>query len=68
MWELLRAALAKSGKTQERALAVPDAGGILLLGDSELHLLPAHFLHAEGNFHFYDPVSRILSPATSACR
>lgn len=23
-------------------------------------LLPAHFLHSEGNFHFYDPVSRIL--------
>lgn len=22
--------------------------------------LPAHFLHAEGNFQFYDPISKIL--------
>ena len=22
--------------------------------------VPAHFMHAEGNFHFYDPISRIL--------
>ncbi|MBS0426791.1 MAG: FprA family A-type flavoprotein [Proteobacteria bacterium] len=60
VWERFVPHFAKSGKTQERVLAVPDAGGILPLGDSELHLLPAHFLHAEGNFHFYDPVSRIL--------
>jgi flavorubredoxin len=30
------------------------------IGRSELIALPAHFLHAEGNFQFYDPVSRIL--------
>ena len=26
----------------------------------KLLALPAHFLHAEGNFQFYDPVSKIL--------
>jgi flavorubredoxin len=29
-------------------------------GRSELVALPAHFLHAEGNFQFYDPTSQIL--------
>jgi len=60
VWERFVPHFAKSGKTLERVVAVPDAGGRLRLGESELWLLPAHFLHAEGNFHFYDPVSRIL--------
>ena len=30
------------------------------VGRHELWALPAHFLHAEGNFQFWDPVSRIL--------
>jgi len=60
VWERFVPHFAKSGKTLERVLGVPDAGGRLPLGESELWLLPAHFLHAEGNFHFYDPVSRIL--------
>ena len=50
----------KSGKTDGRIVGVPDAGARLALGRSEIWLVPAHFLHAEGNFHFYDPVSRIL--------
>lgn len=60
VWERFVPHFAKSGKTLERVIAVPDAGGRLPLGESELWLLPAHFLHAEGNFHFYDPTSRIL--------
>jgi len=60
VWERFAPHFAKSGKTQERVLGVPDAGGRLPLGESELWLVPAHFLHSEGNFHFYDPVSRIL--------
>jgi flavorubredoxin len=47
-------------RTEGRILAVPDAGGLLPLGRGSLVLLPAHFLHSEGNFQFYDPVSRIL--------
>ena len=30
------------------------------IGRAELIALPAHFLHSEGNFQFYDPVSKIL--------
>ena len=44
----------------ERIISVPDEGGILPLGSSHLIVLPAHFLHSEGNFQFYDPVSKIL--------
>lgn len=60
VWERFVPHFAKSGKTADRVIAVADAGGRLPLGQSELWVLPAHFLHAEGNFHFYDPISRIL--------
>lgn len=60
IWERFAPHFTKSGKTEDRVVAVPDAGGKLALGRSELWLIPAHFMHAEGNFHFYDPVSRIL--------
>jgi flavorubredoxin len=32
----------------------------IAVGDSEIVALPAHFMHAEGNFQFWDPISRIL--------
>ena len=60
IWERFAPHFTKAGKTEGRVIGVPDAGGRLPLGQSELWLLPAHFLHAEGNFHFYDPVSQIL--------
>lgn len=60
VWERFVPHFTKAGKTQGRVLGVADAGGRLPLGRSELWLLPAHFLHAEGNFHFWDPASRIL--------
>ncbi len=60
LWERFTPYFTKAGKTDERVIGVPDGGGALPLGESELILLPAHFMHAEGNFHFYDPVSRIL--------
>lgn len=60
VWERFAPHFTKVGKTDGRVIGVPDAGGKLPLGQSELWLLPAHFLHSEGNFHFYDPVSRIL--------
>jgi len=47
-------------RTEGRILPIPDPGAILPLGESALHAVPAHFLHSEGNFQFYDPVSRIL--------
>jgi flavorubredoxin len=60
VWERFVPHFTKVGKTDGRVIGVADAGGRLPLGQSELWLLPAHFLHSEGNFQFYDPVSRIL--------
>jgi flavorubredoxin len=60
IWERFAPHFAKAGKTDNRVIGVGDGGGRLPLGESELWLLPAHFLHAEGNFQFWDPVSRIL--------
>ncbi|MFO0616359.1 MAG: MBL fold metallo-hydrolase [Polyangiaceae bacterium] len=45
---------------QSRLLPIPDEGMRMKLGQSELLILPAHFLHSPGNFHVYDPVSKIL--------
>ncbi len=64
LWERFAPHFCKPGKTQGRIEGLPDAGARLRLGDGDsrfaLWALPAHFLHAEGNFQFYDPVSKIL--------
>ena len=60
VWERFVPHFTKAGKLDNRLIAVPDEGTRLPLGRHELWVLPAHFLHSEGNFHFYDPVSRIL--------
>ncbi|MBV1776045.1 MBL fold metallo-hydrolase [Burkholderiaceae bacterium DAT-1] len=43
-----------------RIIGIPDEGMRMRLGKTEVLAIPAHFLHAEGNFQFYDPVSKIL--------
>uniref|UniRef100_A0A7C3SPL2 MBL fold metallo-hydrolase n=1 Tax=Thermofilum pendens TaxID=2269 RepID=A0A7C3SPL2_THEPE len=43
-----------------RVQEIPDEGGVVKLGASELRIIPAHFLHSPGNFQIYDPVSKIL--------
>jgi flavorubredoxin len=43
-----------------RIEGIPDEGMKIPLGASSLWALPAHFLHSEGNFQFYDPVAKIL--------
>jgi len=48
------------GKTQGRIIGLPDEGTLLPFGGVTFQILPAHFLHAEGNLQFFDPVSRIL--------
>jgi flavorubredoxin len=45
---------------EHRLLPIPDEGKTLRLGQTELELVPAHFLHSPGNFHVWDPTSRIL--------
>ena len=44
----------------ERIIGIPDPGVTLPLGECRISALPAHFIHAEGNFQFYDPVAKIL--------
>jgi flavorubredoxin len=44
----------------DRLRSIPDEGMIFDLEGSRLIALPAHFLHSEGNFHLYDPISKIL--------
>ena len=44
----------------ERLKSIPDEGAVLDLGGAKLLALPAHFLHSEGNFQLYDPISKIL--------
>ncbi len=44
----------------DRLKGVNDEGGIIKLGESELYIIPAHFMHSPGNLQVYDPVSKIL--------
>ena len=60
LWERFVPHFCKPGKTTGRVVGIPDRGMRIPIGQGELIALPAHFMHAEGNFQFYDPVSRIL--------
>ncbi len=60
LWERFIPHFTAVGKTRGRMISIPDPGMQLELGNISLLALPAHFLHAEGNFQFYDPVSKIL--------
>lgn len=44
----------------DRLRPIPDEGMVLPLGASPLVIVPAHFLHSEGNHQLYDPVAKIL--------
>ena len=48
------------GKTEGRIIPVPDEGTLVPFGRATFEIVPAHFLHAEGNFQFYDKISGIL--------
>ena len=41
-------------------ISIPDEGCDLRLDQLQLQFVPAHYLHASGNFHVYDPRARIL--------
>jgi len=60
VWERFVPHFCKPGKTTGRVVGIPDRGMRIRIGRNDLIALPAHFLHAEGNFQFYDPVSHIL--------
>jgi len=44
----------------KRIHPIPDRGQALVVGGTELKLIPAHFLHSPGNFQVWDPAARIL--------
>lgn len=82
IWDRFIPHFARGGKTGGRMIPVPDRGMNIQIGKSNIKAIPAHFLHSEGNFQFYDPVSKILfsgdmganlgngdynKPATSLC-
>ena len=48
------------GMNRIRYRAIPDEGGEIVIGRAKLMLVPAHYLHSSGNFHVYDPETRIL--------
>jgi flavorubredoxin len=48
------------GSAEGRIQGIPDQGMNIPLGSCTLKAIPAHFMHSEGNFQFYDPVSKIL--------
>ena len=60
LWERFIPHYTRPGKLEGRLFTIPDSGTNLDLGSVRLMALPAHFMHAEGNFSFYDPISKIL--------
>jgi flavorubredoxin len=44
----------------KRVKGIPDEGMEFTLNNKQLKVIPAHFLHSPGNFHLYDPTSKIL--------
>jgi flavorubredoxin len=60
LWERFAPHFCKPGKTDGRIVGIPDAGMRINVGQSTISAVPAHFMHAEGNFQFWDPASGIL--------
>jgi flavorubredoxin len=44
----------------DRIKGLDDEGAIITLGNTDMYIIPAHWLHSPGNFQVYDPVSKIL--------
>ncbi|NOZ09603.1 MAG: MBL fold metallo-hydrolase [Gammaproteobacteria bacterium] len=57
LWESF---LAHFGMNNIEYVGIPDEGNTINLGSVELVLVPAHYLHASGNFNVYDPKAKIL--------
>ena len=59
MWTRFIAHFGVDRLVMNRMKAIPDEGMTLNLGGVDLLVIPAHFLHSAGNFHLFDPVSKI---------
>ena len=60
VWKNFITHFAAPGRLKDRVIGIPDKGMDIQLGMSVLKALPAHFLHSEGNFSFYDSTAKIL--------
>lgn len=60
LWERFVPHFCTLNRAEGRIFGIPDEGMRIYLGDTAIVAVPAHFLHAEGNFQFYDVRSRIL--------
>ncbi len=61
LWEKFIPHFAPKADMKDRLIGIPDEGMRIDMGSGHsLYALPAHFLHSEGNFQFYDPLSKIL--------
>lgn len=60
IWERFIPHFSRAGQMENRIISIPDRGMDIPLGNTIIKAIPAHFLHSEGNFQFYDPLSKIL--------
>lgn len=60
LWTRFIPAFCVRGLSEDRLDPIPDAGKVFELAGSPLVAVPGHFMHSPGNFHLYDPVSKIL--------
>jgi len=61
LWMRFLPHLGLDSQLEDRVIPIDDGGTkIILGGDCELLILPAHFMHSPGNFQVYDPCSKIL--------
>lgn len=60
LWSRFVPHFCTGGRTEGRIVPIPDRGVRIPLGATNVYAVPAHFLHAEGNFQFYDERSKIL--------
>lgn len=63
LWTRFLPAFCVQGLLESRVSSIPDQGMGIDLAGSSLVVVPAHFLYSPGNFHLYDPVSKILFTA-----
>ncbi len=50
----------KGVRSRERLQTIPAEGMKIQLGRFPLRIVPGHYLHTVGNFHLYDPISKLL--------
>ena len=60
LWERFVPHFCTLNRAEGRVAGIPDEGTGIAMRDTTVYAIPAHFLHAEGNFQFYDRKSRIL--------